>query len=268
MPELITPQNRQEREIKKHIQDREADELIIWTPSFIIFFSLVLVIGLSVASILTQGWLNGYYTAEALLLTESALLLGCWIALLISAHSAQIRLGAIFGSLWALSNGVSLLATLFKGDPAINGSMNVLYSCLLLGCYLYLSSQHTFPGSKDGWLVRGMLLAGGVIVLALYWFSPVHTLSTFGTAIATVGLYLCIGIWWLRPACWRSQPAPTFFFGMAPTILLLLSLPHKGEANFFFSQLILFCILLGVIRITQAERRTGAAQLRGEELPA
>jgi len=237
---------------------------IIWTPRFIILFSLIFVVGLSVASLLTQGWLNGYYAAEWVLLALTALLLGCWIALLIFARSQQARLGAIFGGLWAIFNGISLLTTLFKGPAAasINGYTNIVLSCSLLGCYVCLSNNRARSSRWDRWLQYGILLAGGLIILALFWFSSVHTLNALETTIATVGLYLCVCIWWLRPACWGTQPAPTFLLGMAPAILLLLSLPHKGEANFFFSQVILLCLLLGAIRVLQGEIRSGFPSTR------
>ena len=35
---------------------------IIWTPRFIIIFALTLVLGLSIESLLTQGWFDGYYS--------------------------------------------------------------------------------------------------------------------------------------------------------------------------------------------------------------
>src|SRR4051794_29410632 len=59
--------------------------LIIWTPRFIIIFFLVIVIGLSAASILTRGWLNGYYPAGWVLMAYTVVNLGGWIAVSICA---------------------------------------------------------------------------------------------------------------------------------------------------------------------------------------
>src|SRR5579859_4501558 len=47
---------------------------VIWTPRFIATFALVAVIGLSVTSPLTEGWLNGYFPAGAIFLGYLALI--------------------------------------------------------------------------------------------------------------------------------------------------------------------------------------------------
>src|SRR4051794_2646923 len=52
---------------------------IIWTPLFIIRFSLTLVVALSAASLLTQGWENHYYTPDLVLLSETLLVLYAWV---------------------------------------------------------------------------------------------------------------------------------------------------------------------------------------------
>ena len=81
---------------------------VIWTPHFIIIFALALIIGLSVASLLTQGMLNGYYPPQAVLLVLVALALGGWIAVARLVRSLWTRMGGIFGSIWAVFKGCAV----------------------------------------------------------------------------------------------------------------------------------------------------------------
>ena len=60
---------------------------IIWTPRFIVIFALILVFGLSIESLLAQGWLNGYYTGLWIFQIHIMLVCSGWIALLLLAHS-------------------------------------------------------------------------------------------------------------------------------------------------------------------------------------
>src|SRR5262245_20155321 len=90
---------------------------IIWTPRFIIVFFLLLTTGLSGASILTRGWLNGYYQAGWVLLAYTAVNLGSWISVSICARSPWVRLGGIFGCLWAILMGLAFAMSAFAIDP-------------------------------------------------------------------------------------------------------------------------------------------------------
>src|SRR5690349_13512891 len=56
---------------------------IIWTPRFIVIFALTLVVGLSVASLATQGWDNHYYQPGWILLGNTAILFAIWVAIVI-----------------------------------------------------------------------------------------------------------------------------------------------------------------------------------------
>ncbi len=60
---------------------------IIWTPRFMVIFALTFVFGLSAESLLTQGWLNGFYPTYWVLLAHIALITGCWIAVIVLARS-------------------------------------------------------------------------------------------------------------------------------------------------------------------------------------
>ena len=66
---------------------------IIWTTRFIVIFALTLIIGLSVESLVTMGWMNHYYRGAWPLLAHVVLVLACMIAILIQARSGWIRNG-------------------------------------------------------------------------------------------------------------------------------------------------------------------------------
>src|SRR2546422_11007577 len=70
---------------------------IIWTPRFIVIFALTLVVGLSVASLLTQGMVNANYPPQAVLLTLVMLALAGCITVVLLASSLPVRMGSIFG---------------------------------------------------------------------------------------------------------------------------------------------------------------------------
>src|SRR5690242_20632191 len=50
-----------------------AQSLTIWTPRFMVIFGLTLVIGLSTAALLTEGWTSKFYPGEWVLLAYMAL---------------------------------------------------------------------------------------------------------------------------------------------------------------------------------------------------
>jgi hypothetical protein len=105
--------------------------------------------------------------------------------------------------------------------------------------------------------------------------SDARSLSLFDSYVATTALILSTFVWWLRPSCWKAQPGPTFFFGIAPLILLFLAIaswisnasnfflaqvvlgPSSTltitQANFFFSEVVLLCLILGVMRVLKGQ---------------
>lgn len=235
--------------------------IVIWTPRFITAFVLTLVAGLSAASLLTQGWLNGYYPGDWVLLAFVALIFVAWIAVAACARSFWARIGAIAGCVWSIFTGISFVMNLLAVDPqsAIIAQLNAATNSALLGCYLCLSINRTSLHRWDGRFFRFAPLLGACVIAAIYLLTPAATRSwqSLESTTAAVMLYLAIFVWWLRPSCWKTQPGPTFLFGIAPIILLILAIPNSvnGEGNFFFSQVVLLCLLLGVIRILQCEIR-------------
>ena len=237
---------------------------IIWTPRFIVLFFLTTAIGLSVESLLTQGWLNKAYKAEWVLLVHVLLILISLVVLGIKARSPWIRMGSIFGCIWAIFIGASYGATLFgiSGRSLVALQFQAVTACALLATYICFSTHHTAFRRWDSLFFWFVPFVGGCAVGILYALSrndPHHTRVLISATI-TVLLSLCVVIWWLRPSCWKSQPCATFLFGIVA--LLLLRVPLFGNDTlgtpFFFSQVLLLCVLLGVIRVVQGEIRNQA----------
>ncbi len=237
---------------------------IIWTPRFIVIFFLTAVIGLSVESIFTQEWLNKALNAEWVLLLHVLLILGSMIVLSIKGRSRWIRMGGVFGCIWAIFTGASYIATLFgiSGRSLVALQFQAVTACALLATNICFSTYRIAFRHWDSlffWLVP---FVGGGAVAILYILSrtdPHHTRVLISTTI-TVLLSLCVAIWWLRPSCWRSQPCITFLFGVAALLLLFVPLMSNDALGtpFFLSQVLLLCVLLGVMRVVQGEIRSHA----------
>ncbi|MHB8595207.1 MAG: hypothetical protein ACYDER_00185 [Ktedonobacteraceae bacterium] len=232
----------------------------IWTPKFILLFALALVIGLSADSLLTQGWIEGYYRAIWVLFGNFALLLGLWIGAVLVAHSWWLRMGAIFGCVWAIFSTINLVTMLYNFDlnTAVPAYLNATFSCALLGAYICFSTAYCELHRWDMWCFRLAIVIGGVFMLVGLFFpaSSKGIPAVLATDIGTIAAILSILVWWIRPQCWRTHPGLTFFLGALPAIALLLSLPNNTNArvNFFFTQISLLCLILGLIRFIQGER--------------
>jgi hypothetical protein len=235
--------------------------LIIWTPSFIVVFFLTLVTGLSVESLLTQGWLNRAYNVQKILLGHIIIILGSLIVLVIKGRSTWIRVGGIFGCIWAVFTGASYIAILLgiASRSVIELEFQAATACALLGTYICFST-HNIPfrrwDSLFFWLAP---IAGGGAVAILYAHSLAnsHHARELIDATTTVLLWLSVAIWWLRPSCWRSQPCITFLFGLTTLLMIAVpSIPNDSMGTpLFVSQLLLLCMLLGILRVVQGEIR-------------
>jgi hypothetical protein len=231
--------------------------VVIWTPRFMVIFALILTIGLSAASLLTQGFENHYYNGNVILIGESVFTCIAWIVLSIRARSFWARIGGIFGCLWALLTAMSFMVNMFFADPdlPIVAHLNAAMNVALFGCYICLSINRTPLYRWDTWFFRIIpFISCGIIGLTYVFTGSWLVLSSVTAAVA---LYLCICTWWFRPSCWQKQPGLTFLFGLAPIIALILSIPHafSGRDNFFLLQVIFVCILLAMMRTTQGELR-------------
>src|SRR5947209_5798143 len=232
---------------------------IIWTTRFIVIFTLTLVISLSVESLVTMGWVNHYYRGAWPLLAHVVLVFGCMIAILRHTRSGWIRMGSIFGCTWAIFLSIYFVTTLYKFDPTspIPAYLGAAYSLSLLGAYVCLSIEHTPLTKWDIYFFRLILVAGICIVALAYLIIPAELRSSraIESIIAEIGLVFSILVWWFRPSCWKAQPGPTFLLGLSPALIFLLSITGLGHGptNFFLTQIALFCLLLGAMRILQGE---------------
>jgi len=235
---------------------------IIWTPSFIVTFSLVLVLGLSAEGILSQGWVNHFYARNWVLLAHVVVVLGCWIVIVVRARSWWSRAGGLFACIWALFAGFDFVLNPRSIDPSspIIAHLHAAISIALLGSYICLSLDRTPFRHWDARFFQLAFLLGSCAVALAYFMTPVdnQSLSTLESSIALTALVLCVLLWWVRPSCWKAQPGPTFLFGMASAIRLFLTIHNGTDAatNLFLSQVMFLCVLLGAMRILQCQTST------------
>src|SRR6266699_2180663 len=255
---------------------------IIWTPRFIVIFALTLVLGLSIESLLTQGWLDGYYSGLWIFQVHVVFVCLGWLALLVLTHSSWIRIGSIFGIIWALFMTIHIIIYSLNTDLAlrVHALINAATCIALLGAYICLSIDKTPINRLDTWLFGLAPLIVCFVVILIYFLTPAYarSLTTLENAIASTALILSLLVWWIRPTSWKSQPGPAFLFGCVPLILVILAisgpeftssnyfLAHvlgqpipnllTNETNFFISQVALLCLFLGIMRVIQSERVT------------
>jgi hypothetical protein len=228
---------------------------VIWTPRFIVLFAIMLVLGLSVESLLTQAWVGHLIQAPWVLLSETLLAFGCLIATALISRSRWIRLGAIFGSIWAIFTSINLFIPVNSLDPStpIFSLLNAIICSALLGTFICFSIERTFLTKWDNWFFR-LALIGSICAVPLIFFITLpenRSLSAFESGIAALMLVLSLLVWWARPSCWNVQPGLTLLFGLLPAIELLLSVPTigTGSTNFYLTQVSLLCFLLALMRL-------------------
>jgi len=255
--------------------------MVIWTPRCIIIFVLTLVIGLSTESLLTQGWLDHYYTGQWVFQVHVILIFFCWLALAVRTRTGWVRIGSILGCIWALFMTLNITISALDVDPSspVLFYLNAATCIALLGSYLCLSIDKTPFSRLDAWFFGLAPITGSIAVALIYFLTPSYerSLNNLESDIATIALVLSLLIWWIRPTSWKAQPGPTFLFGSVPLLLLLLAIPSMGfnesnfflahvvlypisnplknEPDFFLSQVALLCLLLGTIRLIFSELR-------------
>jgi hypothetical protein len=234
---------------------------IIWTPRFIVIFALTLAVGLSLASLTTQGWDNRLYQPGWILLGNTAILGALWVAIMIRTRSLWVRIGGSFTCLWVIFTAINFIAGLLSVDAGLSviAYLNAATSTALLASYIVFATNGVPFRLWDRWFFRVAPIVGGCLALTGLFFPPplIGRLPSLASTTAAAALYLAIAVWWLRPSCWKTQAGPAFFLGMAPAILLMLSIPHafNGSSNFFFLQVSLLCSILGAMRLLQGELR-------------
>jgi hypothetical protein len=184
-----------------------------------------------------------------------------WVVIIVQTGSVWIRLGGIFGCIWAIFSAINLIITLHSISPnaPILAHLDAAFSSALLGCYTCLSIERIPLRRWDAWFFSIAPIIVICFVTGLFFLTPAdsRSFSTIEDAIAGIANVLSVLIWWARPSCWKVVPGLTFLFGIAPLIILLLSIPGlaDGDTNFFFGEVMLLCILLGTTRFLQSELR-------------
>ena len=258
-------------------EDDAAPEVVIWTPGFMLAFAFLLVAGLSLESLLTQGWLNRYYSGQWVFQGHVLLVGMAWLALMARARSRRVRVGAGFGLLWAVFLTVNILVQVVPGNASLElqANVNVLICLSWLGCTICLTIERPLSSRWDAWLLGLLPLIGVLACALLFLLARDYSLIALESSIATVSLALSAIAWLARPSCWRGSPGLCVLFGLVPVILFGLDLANNGyntvnfflarvvlyaqntvtirEANFFFSQVVLLCLLLGAIRLLKCE---------------
>jgi hypothetical protein len=251
---------------------------VIWTPRFIVLFAMTLAPGLSLESLLTQAWAIRWFTGTWVFLGHIALVSASWITLLLISRSRWMRLGAVFGLICALFIALNIImqAILIQPSNYLLAHVNVVTFLALPACYICLTIERLPIGRWDAWLLGLTPVLGIVLLVPVYILRSDRSLAGLENSISVVALILSTLLWWMRPTCWRNAPGPTFLFGFVPILLLMLDVVYVGngsfnffpvhvtlnasatfgtrETVFFFSQALLLCLLLGIMRLIKSEK--------------
>lgn len=254
------------------------EEAVIWTPRFIILFAVTLALGLSLESLITQAWAIRWFTGTWVFLGHIALVSAGWITLLRVSRSRWVRFGAVFGLIFATFVAINIIiqAILFQPSSYLLAHVNVVTFLALAGCYICFTIDRLPVGRWDAWLLGLTPILGIVLLVPVYILKSNLSLAGLENSISVVALILSTLIWWMRPTCWRNAPGPTLLFGFVPILLLMLDVVYVGSGSFnyfpvlvtlnasatfatrqvvfFFSQVILLCLLLGVMRLIKSEK--------------
>ncbi len=263
--------------------EQDADELpaempVIWTPRFIVLFAVTLALGLSLESLITQAWAIRWFTGTWVFLGHIALVSASWITLLLTSRSRWMRFGAIFGLICTLFIALNIIiqAILFQPSNYLLARVNVVTFLALPACYICLTIDRLPMSRWDAWLLGLTPILGIVLLVPVYILRSDRSLAGLENSISVVALVVSTLLWWTRPTCWRNAPGPTFLFGFVPILLLMLDVVYVGngsfiffpvhvtlnasatlgsrETVFFFSQALLLCLLLGIMRLIKSEK--------------
>ena len=254
-------------------------EGVIWTPRFIILFALILVLGLSLESLLTQGWAIRWFTGIWIFLGHLVLVGAGWIILLRVTRSFWVRLGAVFGLIFVafVTINVALQAILFQPSSYLLAHVNVVTLLALAGCSMCVAVDRLPVGRWDAWVLGLTPVLGVVLLIPLYILRGDRSMAGMENSISVVVLIIGTLIWWVRPTCWKNAPGLTLLLGSVPLLLLFLDVAYVANNSynffpihvtenasatfnnrqtvFFFSQVVLLCLLLAIMRLVQAEKR-------------
>ncbi len=235
---------------------------IVWTPRFIVLFVSLFVLGSSVASVLTQLWLNALLSAEAIQLFYTAFVLCSSLLITLRAQSLWSRTGGILACTWGLLMGLHFaLPTVSQLDPHTS-----------LVAHLDIATQSAFLGAATCFTVAStplrrwdtcffcLLPIIAIAIVALNILLSPHTNLPTGrnfneSMIVTALLYLSVIIWWFRPANWKVQPGATFLAGTIPLLQILFTSSgyRANDVAFFITLILLLLFFLLNLRLLQGE---------------
>lgn len=234
---------------------------IIWTPGFILFFAILFILGTSTSSLVTYIWINSHlYSVNRVGMAYSLVLLAIWIITVVRARSGWVRLGAVFSCIWAIGmcgqfwlsiHGIGSQAAIMTQVRASSNSALLASALCLSTGRIQLRRWNTILL----WLLP-LLFCGYLAYSYIKTPVDVRSILFIEGKIASTTVYLTIAVWWLRLGCWRDGTGPTFFFGVAPIILLVLNKLGNinTELSLFILQLFFLCLVLGAVRLLQGER--------------
>src|SRR5919198_915427 len=127
---------------------------IVWTPRFIVLFMSLLALGLSLASILTQLWLNDVLSAVAVLLFYTTFTLGSSLLIIFRVHDTWMRAGGIFACIWCLLMVLHFaLPTVSQLNPraSLLAHLDIATQCAFLGTATCFSVSSTPFRRWDNW---------------------------------------------------------------------------------------------------------------------
>lgn len=247
----------------------------IWTPAFILTFFLLLTLGLSAESLLTQLWANRGQVGPWVIEAHVLLAASGWISLALVTRSRWTRLGCIFGCVWTLFMTLNVILGAHGLDftTPIQTYINVAISVALLGASIGLSIEDPPLTAWDQWLFLLIPVLSACGITLTYFLIPQASILTSENALATAVTLASCFFWWLRPSCWSSRPGATFLFGLVPAILLVSALINGSVSSFFllqiidpspqirsyggsffFIQIALFALFLGCLLLTKREQ--------------
>src|SRR5690348_8063880 len=221
----------------QNVPDLQKEKGVIWTPRFIILFAIMLVLGLSLESLLTQGWAIRWFTGIWIFLVHLVLVGAGWIVLLKLTRSRWVRLGAVFGLIFVafVAINVTLQAILFQPSSYLLAHVNVVTFLALAGCSLCLAIDSLPVRRWDAWVLGLTPVLGVVLLIPVYILRSDRSMAGIENSISIVALIISTLIWWVRPTCWKNAPGSTFLLGSVSLLLLLLDLIYviSNSYNFF-----------------------------------
>jgi hypothetical protein len=233
---------------------------VVWTPRFIVLFVLLFTLGSSIASVLTQLWVNNLLSAEIVLLLYTACALGSSLLLTFRTQSLWMRTGGILAFIWSLLMGLHFaIPTVSRLGPhtSLVAHLDIATQCAFLGTATCISISSTSLRRWDTWFFCLLPIIGAAIVAVNVLLIPTNLpVGSFNESmVVTALLYLSVMIWWFRPANWSVQPGVTFLAGTIPLLRLLFagSGYHANDVAVFFTLVLLLLFSLLNMRLLQGE---------------